>query len=29
MALCDKLEQGIEAATQKQSAVLGAVLAQV
>jgi type I restriction enzyme S subunit len=29
MALCDSLEQGIEAATQKQSAVLGAVLAQV
>jgi type I restriction enzyme S subunit len=29
MALCDSLEQGIDAATQKQSAVLWAVLAQV
>ena len=29
MSLCDSLEQGIEAATQKQSAVLRAVLAQV
>jgi len=29
MALCDGLEQGIEAATRKQSAVLGAVLAAV
>jgi len=29
MALCDGLEQGIEAATRKRSSVLGAVLAAV